>query len=50
MHDEHVIRFSLDFLCMNAMHTLVFSHFIISKPEILQHACIGIDRVVERQR
>ena len=27
---------SPDFLCMNAMHTLVFSHFIASKPGILQ--------------
>ena len=25
-----------DFLCMNAMHTLVFSHFVASKPGILQ--------------
>jgi hypothetical protein len=25
-----------DFLCMNAMHTLMFSHFIASKPGILQ--------------
>jgi hypothetical protein len=41
---------SPDFLCMNAMHTLVFSHFIASKPGILQPLPLKLNFVPKFER
>ena len=41
---------SPDFLCMNAMHTLVFSHFVASKPGILQPLPLKLNFVPKFER